>query len=329
MTPDVFLTGGSGLVGGHLLSALVAQGRHVTALARSRAAAGRVESRGATPVVCDILDDASLTKGMTGIDLVFHVAGVNEMCSADAHAMDRTNIEGSRSVVAAAGAAGVRRVVYTSSVSVIGELRGSVGTEATVHGGSFLSQYARSKYLGERAAFAAGVTCGVEVVAVNPASVQGPGRAGGSARILLHALRSRRPALVDVVFSVVDIADCTQGHLLAASNGRPGERYILSGASMTSREAVALAEEIVRRPIKGVWIPPWLMTPLGAAAASLVSRVRPDAGICPEFVRTLEHGHRFDGSKAADELGLVYTPIGTTFRKTIDWFENEGLVPGS
>jgi dihydroflavonol-4-reductase len=198
-----------------------------------------------------------------------------------------------------------------------------------VHDGAFLSRYARSKFLGEAAAFSEGVARGVEVVAVNPASVQGPGRAGGSARILLHALRSRRPALVDVVFSIVDIADCTEGHLLAAANGRPGERYILSGGSMTAREAVRLAEGIVRRPIKAVWIPPWLMTTMGAAAASLVSRVRPDAGICPEFVRTLGHGHRFDGSKAADELGLEYTGVGTTFKRTIDWFENEGLVPRS
>ncbi len=329
MAPDVFLTGGSGLVGGHLLSELVAKGRHVTALARTQTAADRVESLGGKPFVCDILDHASLARGMAGTDTVFHVAGVNEVCSADPEAMDRTNIEGSRSVVAAAARASVRRVVHTSSVSVIGELSGSVGTEETVHDGSFLSRYARSKFLGERAAFAEGVTRGVEVVAINPASVQGPGRAGGSARILLHALRSRRPVLVDVVFSVIDIADCTEGHLLAAANGKPGERYILSGGSMTSREAVRLAEEIVRRPINAVWIPPWLMTTMGAPVAALVSRVRPDAGICPEFVRTLAHGHRFDGSKAADELGLVYTPVGTTFKRTIDWFENESLVPRS
>ncbi len=95
---------------------------------------------------------------------------------------------------------------------------------------------------------------------------------------------------------------------------------------MTSREAVGLAEEIVRRPIKALWIPPWLMTTLGATAASVVSRVRPDAGICPEFVNTLSHGHRFDGSKATRDLGLVYTPVRDTFVRTIDWFLAAGLL---
>jgi dihydroflavonol-4-reductase len=329
VTSDVFLTGGSGLVGGHLLASLTAKGSQVTALVRSKEAAVIVEDLGAKSFICDLLDTSSLAGEMRGCDTVFHVAGVNEMCSANPGVMDRTNVEGARSVVEAAGAAGVNRVVYTSSVAVIGEQRGAVGSETTEHDGSFLSRYARSKHFGEIAAFTAGIKHGVEVVAVNPASVQGPGRSGGSARILLHALRSRRPALVDVVFSVVDIADCTQGHLLAATKGAPGERYILSGGSMSAREAVASAETIVGRPIKAIWIPQQVMATIGVPVASLAGRLRPGAGICSEFVKTLVHGHRFDGSKATRELGLAYTPVLDTFSRTIEWFGREGLVPNS
>ncbi|MGI9585634.1 MAG: NAD-dependent epimerase/dehydratase family protein [Acidimicrobiia bacterium] len=326
MTSDVFLTGGSGLVGGHLLSSLVADGARVTAMVRSAAAAAAVEDRGADPFLGDLLDTSSLASAMLGSDVVFHVAGVNEMCSVDPQAMDRTNIDGTRSVVEAAGSAGVGRVVYTSSVSVIGEQRGAIGTEATEHDGSFLSRYARSKFLGERAAFTMGEEFGVDVVAVNPASVQGPGRSGGSARILLHALRSRWPALVDVVFSVVDIDDCTRGHLLAATKGKPGNRYILSGGSISARAAVAAAESIAGRSIRPLWIPQGLMATVGVPVASIAARLRPNAGICAEFIRTLDHGHRFDGSKATRDLGLVYTPLDETFSRTIGWFTSEGLI---
>src|SRR5207237_7167254 len=123
---------------------------------------------------------------------------------------------------------------------------GTVGTEESPHRGSFLSDYERSKYEAERAVLAAAEETGIEVVCVNPASVQGPGRASGSTRLLLDYLNGRLKAVVDSTLSLIDIADCTTGHLLYAYDGKPGERYVLSGASLSERDGMTLMDRVAR-----------------------------------------------------------------------------------
>ena len=119
------MTGGSGFVGGAILRRLVADGREVHALARSAEAAATVEAAGALAVRGDLFDERTLAEGMRGCNSVFHVAGVNAMCRRDApEAMLRANVEGAVAVVRAAAAAGVGRVVHTSSAATIGEPKG-------------------------------------------------------------------------------------------------------------------------------------------------------------------------------------------------------------
>jgi dihydroflavonol-4-reductase len=217
-------------------------------------------------------------------------------------------------------------LVLTSSAASLGEASGTVGTEASAHRGSYLSIYERSKREGERAAFEAARRAGVELVSINPSSVQGPGRASGTGRILIAYLNGRLPAFVDTQISIVDIADCVEGHLLGAERGVPGERYVLNGATLSSREALDIVAELsgVRRDVR--FLPPRV----AAVAAALVEaafRVRGrQPPVCREMVRTLLHGHRYDGSRAQRELGLRYTPVAETLRRTIEWARREGLV---
>jgi dihydroflavonol-4-reductase len=254
---------------------------------------------------------------------------VNETCPRDVTAMDRVNVDGTMSVIRAAAAAGVGRVVYTSSAAAIGEEAGMIGTEATVHSGTYVSPYARSKHRAEVAALEQAAASGVDLVVVNPASVQGPGRSGGSARILLYALRSRRPVLVHTMISLVDIEDCTAGHIAAASRGRTGQRYLLSGATVPVADAVDLAAATTGRVVAPRWIGAGTLRSVGKTAAWLMHMVRPHSGICPALIETLLHGHRFDGSRAERDLALRYTPIEDTFARTIQWFEEQGLIGGS
>ena len=111
----------------------------------------------------------------------------------------------------AASRADVSRVVYTSSAAAIGESRGVVGTEETPHRGTFLSAYERSKFLAERSEVELGAELGLDVVCVNPSSVQGPGRTEGSARLLLGLVNARLPVIVETFLSIVDVDDCTKG----------------------------------------------------------------------------------------------------------------------
>ena len=326
MTGPAFLTGGSGFVGGALLRGLIEQGREVRSLARSAEAATAVQAGGGVPVRGDLFDDDALVAGMRGCDTVFHVAGVNAMCLRDPDAMFRTNVDGSASVVAAAARADVARVVFTSSAAAIGEARGVVGTEETPHRGTFLSAYERSKFLAEQRVLELGADLGVDVVCVNPSSVQGPGRTEGSARLLIELVNARRPVVVETFLSIVDVDDCTNGHLAAETRGRPGQRYLLNGASLTTSRAVALVQAVAGRPRHVMRVPRALAPAVGAMADLSARMMRRDLPFCSELARTLLHGHRYDGSRATRELGLVYRPIEETVARTLAWYAARGLI---
>jgi dihydroflavonol-4-reductase len=240
--------------------------------------------------------------------------------------MERMNIDGAAAAVHAAARAGIARLVHTSSAATIGEAPGTVGTEQTVHRGWFLSTYERTKTEGERAALSAAREVGQDVVLVNPSSVQGPGRAGGTGRFLLAFLDGRLKVFVPTVISLVDIDDCVTGHLLACERGAPGERYLLSGMTLPIEQALALAAEVAGVPARPRLVPRRLAT-VGARAveqAFRLARRRPP--VCREMVRTLLHGHRYDGSRAERELGLRYTDPRETLRKTVTWARAEGLI---
>jgi dihydroflavonol-4-reductase len=127
----------------------------------------------------DVLDPEALGAAMDGCDLVYHAAGANAFCLRDPSPLFEVNVRGSENVVRAAAQAGVRRIVYTSSAATLGEKKGTVASEETPHRGRFLSNYERSKFEAERVVLAAAEETGIEVVSVNPASVQGPGRGSG------------------------------------------------------------------------------------------------------------------------------------------------------
>jgi dihydroflavonol-4-reductase len=263
---------------------------------------------------------------MEGCDVGFHLAGVNTLCPRDPSELERANVEGAAVVARAAARAGLPRLVHTSSAATIGEPKGAIATEDTPHRGWYLSDYDRTKHAGERAVLEIAEREGLDVVVVNPASVQGPGRASGTAKMLLAQIDGRLKAFVDTRISVVDIDDCTRGHLLAAERGGGGRRYLLCGATLTSREALELLERLSGRPERPRFIPPAVAPPL-ASAVELACRVlRREPPVCRAMARTLLHGHAYDGSRATRELGLEYTPVEDTLRRTAAWAWGQGLL---
>ncbi len=263
---------------------------------------------------------------MDGCDVGFHVAGVNTLCPADTAEIERVNVAGAAAVARAAAEARLPRLVHTSSSSAIGEAKGTVGREDTPHRGWYLSDYDRTKHAGERAVLEIGAERGLDVVCVNPASVQGPGRAAGTAKMLLAQIDGRLKVFVDTRFSVVDIDDCIRGHLLAAERGVPGERYILCGATLTSDQALALLERLSCRDDRPRFIPAAIAPPLAGAVELVCRALHREPPACRAMARTLLHGHAYDGSRATRELGLRYTPVDETLRRTAAWAWSQGLL---
>jgi dihydroflavonol-4-reductase len=325
-TGPAFVTGGTGFLGRAIVERLLGTESRVKALARSESSAGELGMLGVEPVRGDLRDLGALVAAMRGCDVVYHAAGANAFCLRDPAPMIEVNVRGSQNVVRAAARAGVRRVVYTSSAATLGEASGTIGSEESPHRGWFLSDYERSKFEAERAVFETASEIGVEVVSVNPASVQGPGRATGSARLLLDYLNGRLKAVVDTRLSLVDIADCTEGHMLAEARGAAGDRYVLSGATLTVREGLTLVASLlgIERPLR--ILPPSVAMVVATAAEAVGWARRRSPHVCRELARTLIHGHAYDGSKATRALGLRYTPVEETLRRTVDWWVEQRLV---
>jgi len=279
-------------------------------------------------VEADVLDRAALRRAFRGARLVFHTAGV--VGTRPAERVWRVNALGPRLAVEAAAAAGVERVVVTSSVGGVGPATlGRAGREDDVYrGGGLGLTYVDSKHEGESEALAAGARCGIEVVVVNPAYVLGvpvdrsqPGET--STRIIGNYLRGRLPAVVDSATNIVHVEDVALGHLLAAERGQPGERYILGGENVRWVELFERVAELsgVRRPLLVI---PVEAAEAIAAAGSMSGRLM----ISPEAFGLMAQDWRYSSQKARSELDYRPRGLDRTLRETVAWYQ-ELLAAGA
>jgi len=321
----VFLTGATGFIGGAILDRMLRDGRRVLALIRHEETASVVAAKGADPVVGDLLKPDSYRNALRGCDLLVHAAGFNAFCLSDVRPLYEVNVGGTRALLQAAGEAGVKRIVYTSSALTIGEPFGQIAQETTPHRGYFLSHYEQAKYEAEQVALAF-ASQGLPVIILNPSSVQGPGRLHGTARIFLDYLNGRLPMVCGNRFSFLYIDDCVEAHVRAADRGRVGERYLLGGASVTTGELLQTLEAVT-----GFRRRPWqvgrnVALVLGGAMewGARLSGRRPR--FCREMARTIFHGGRYDSSKAARELEVSFTPMREMVTRMVTWYTKSGHV---
>jgi dihydroflavonol-4-reductase len=323
MNEKVLITGGSGFVGGLLLARLVADGVQVRALVRRPIDRERLPDPRVELAVGDLGDEESLARAADGCSVVYHVAGMNQLCLADPTPLYRVNVDGTRNMLEAARRAGVRRVVHTSSAATLGGDGSREMDETAGPPAELTSHYARSKYQAEQVArnFE-----GVEVVCVNPSSVQGPGRTTGTASVFIGYLNGRLPFDLPARFGLCYTEDCVNGHLLAEAKGRTGQRYLLNTATLTNSEAIDLIAVIAGLTDRPRTLP--LPVAMGAATvAEAIGRVRGrQSKLCREFVRTAGHPHLYDGSLATRELGLRYTPLREALEATVRWYVAQRLV---
>jgi dihydroflavonol-4-reductase len=319
----VLVTGGTGFVGGLVLARLVAEGRPVRALVRRPADREQLPDPRVELALGDLRDEESLARAADGCAVVYHLAGVNQLCLPDPAPLYLVNVEGTRHMLQAAKRAGVRRVVHTSSAATLGGDGTRMMDESAPPPAEFTSHYARSKFQAEQLALDFD---GVEVVSVNPSSVQGPGRTTGTAKVFIGYLNGRLPVDLPARFGLCYTEDCVNGHLLAEAKGRPGQRYVLNTATLTNSDAIDLIAVIAGLADR----PRTLPLPVAMAAASVAETFarlldRPPR-LCREFVRTAGHPHLYDGSRAERELGLRYTNLRAAMEATVRWYVQQGLV---
>ncbi len=248
----VFLTGGTGFIGGALARALRDRGDDVVALVRTPAKATELAQRGATLVQGDLGDVAAIEAGMRGADAVIHGAAIYEVGipAGERARMDETNVRGTENVLGAALRLKIPRVLYISTVGVFGNTRGKVYDEDGPLGDGSTSWYERTKVEAHRAARRLAEQ-GLPLVIVQPGGVYGPGDHSQLGNIVHQFVGGKLPAMAfpDLGINFVHRDDVVAGILLALDRGRVGESYILGGEIATAQQLVeTLAKITGRRP---------------------------------------------------------------------------------
>lgn len=325
-----FVTGATGFVGSHVARALAEQGADLRLLVRVKSNTKNIDDVKADLVTGDLRDPASLEKGISGCEVVFHVAADYRLWVRDPDEMYRANVEGTRGILEAARKNRVRRVVYTSSVATMGfTSNGQPADEnSPVSLDKMIGPYKRSKFMAEQVAMEAART-GQDVVIVNPSSPVGERdiKPTPTGRIVVDFLKKKFPAYVDTGLNLVDVKECALGHLAALEKGRSGERYILGGENLTLKQILDKLAAITGLPSPRIRVPYVLALATGVVDEIVTGRIRgrePRATI--DAVRMGRKKMFVSSAKAERELGWKRVPVDDALRRAADWFRGNGYA---
>ncbi len=325
---QTLVLGATGFIGGHIARAALDAGWAVRGLRRSPNSTGHLGDAPVEWVNGDLHDPASLKEAMRGIDIVFHAAayypeGGNPRKVPKQVAFAEREIQ---HVLTAAKEASIRRFIYTSTLSTIGQPppnENGLADERDVYQPGALpeSGYYEAKIVMENAVLEA-VRHGLDAVVLNPTAVFGPDDIHLTmGRLLIMVARGQARAWLPGEINVVDVRDIAQAHIIATEKGRRGERYILGGHNYTVKEA--LTEAARAAGVK----PPRFEIPLGLIKASIfLSDIIPAFPLPSNHLRALPLWQGYHIDKAQKELGLSPRPFRETVQDALDWFSEEGLL---
>ena len=326
----VFVTGGTGFIGSHVVRKLVERGDEVRALVRTPEKGEPLEALGAETVTGTLADEAALRAGMSGCDAVVHGAAIYEIGipKSRREAMYETNVLGTERVLRAALEAGIPKVVYTSSIVALGDTGGRVVDETYEHPGtSFTSYYEETKYQAHQLARRMIEEEGLPCVLIQPVGVYGPDDHSELGNLIGQYLSGRLPLIPfpDFGVGVVHVEDVADGILLALDKADPGEAYILGGALTTNRELLQTAARVAGKERSARGMPSIVLraiAPLGPVAGPLM-------GFPPNMSELVSSsdGVTFWGKhdKAIAELGYKPRGLEATIRDTL---VAEGRIEG-
>ena len=323
------VTGASGCVGSALVRKLIAAAHQVRVLLRPTSDRRNIESLPVEVALGDLADKNSLERALEGCNALFHAAADYRLWARHPQQLYQTNVAGTVNIMQAALNAGVKRIVYTSSVATLGlHADGSPADEnSPVTLNDMIGHYKRSKFLAEAEVKRMIAGQGLPAVIVNPSTPVGPRdiRPTPTGRMVLDAACGRTPAYVDTGLNLVHVDDVAQGHLLAFERGVVGERYILGGRNMTLKEILTEVARISGQKPPRVRLPHNLVLPiayLSEAWAWLTNGPEPRATV--DGVRLSKKYMFFSIEKARRELGYNPRPVEEALKDAVEWFRANG-----
>jgi nucleoside-diphosphate-sugar epimerase len=269
----------------------------------------------------DVTARDSLEVATRGVEVVFHSAGIPEQWQRDEGVFDRVNRGGTANVLDAARRAGVRRVVYTSTMDVFAAPRGGTLVETNLDPEPKPTAYERSKQAAEREAEAVAKQ-GLEVVYVNPGAVYGPSPVVTALNVfIVKLLKGQVPVLPPGGMPVAFVDGVAAAHVAAADRGKAGERYLVADAHLSTRElaAAVLAAQGAGKKVPGV-APAGVLKVLAGAMAPLARAFGFTPLVAPGELSFLLWDVSVDSTKAQRDLGFEPTPPAAGIPRAVEAF---------
>ena len=316
-----FVTGATGFIGRHLVSALVDRGDAVTCLVRDPLRAKSLAHTGATVTAGDVTDRNTMRESMRGSDVVFHLAGMYKLGRAHWARMAAVNVDGARNTLELAVELGVPKIVHTSTVGVFGNTRGEVVDESyRAPKESMGSKYERTKWIAHYEVAVSMQQRGNPVVIVQPGGVTGAGDTSPHMAIIDSFLQ-RVPVMFGAKsgLTLAHVDDIAEGHILAAEKGTAGESYILCGPSLTYRQIFELSETLTGIPGARIWLPGWMASTTSRVAGAIES-MGMRMPLSSEALGTLaDNTFWASADKASRELGFTVRPVDEVLNEVLDF----------
>jgi dihydroflavonol-4-reductase len=328
----VVITGASGFIGSAVARAVYSKGAHVVALVEPGADCRNLEAIGAERVVADIREADAVRAACAGARFVFHLAAIYRFWARDPRVFYDVNVGGTLNVLSAVRAVGCERLVFTSTVGVLGLDRaaGGVPIDETCYPdiAHLFGLYKRSKFVAEHEVLRACAE-GLDVCLVLPTFPLGPGDVAPTptGKVVRDFLNGKMPGFVDTALNVVHVDDLALGHVAALERGRRGRSYVLGGENMAMREILRTLSDYTGLPMPRLRVPLRLAVTIGAASSLVQGRLlRRDPRVPLEAARMSATMMIFSDERARAELGYVSRPARDAIRDSARWFADNGYV---
>jgi dihydroflavonol-4-reductase len=328
MKTNTLITGSTGFVGANMVEAVTEKGWHAKALHRKSSSLKALIGLTYESVLGDILDIDSLMSATKNVDIVFHVAAIADYWREPIERMYKVNVEGTRNVLTAAKANGVKRVVFTSSVAALGQpaFMQKHDEHATFNLTQMQFPYGHSKVLAEQIV-ADFIAQGLDVVIVNPAVVMGPRDVNlGGGEMVIRMAKSGIPVYPSGGVCVVDVGDVCAGQISAALQGRAGERYILGGENLWYQDLLNQIADVTGRSHPKIKLGKTTLSVFAKILDVISHRLNKTLPISGDQLRYSAETFWFDSSKAKTELGIKPRPFIESAKRTYDWFKVNGYL---
>jgi dihydroflavonol-4-reductase len=306
----------------------VARGENVRVLVRASSSNRAISDLPLEYVTGDLRDVASLERAMKDVQRVFHVAADYRLWAKRSQDIYDSNVGGTKNLLAAAKAAGVTQLIYTSTVATVAVDRPELPDEFTdTKLEEMIGHYKRSKWMAEQEVLKSARE-GLPVIVAMPTTPVGPWdwKPTPTGKIILDFLNGKMPGYVDTGLNFVGVEECAAGHLLVAERGSVGERYLLGAENLTLKELLETLGRITGLPVPGVKIPHRVALGVAYVESTLSRLVGREPQIPVEGVKIAQHRMFVDCSRAQRELEFQPGAVSAALGRAVQWYQTNGYV---